>query len=116
MFENTLRVVEECDLTFLHIFPYSEREGTPAAKMPQVDPQIRKDRAKKLRELGEKQLTKFNQAQVGRTTTAIIEQNGNGRTEHFAEVSLDHHCPPGQLVRVAIDRFDSMLLKGRVLQ
>ena len=56
MFQNTLKCVEECDLTYLHVFPYSEREGTPAARIPdQVDPAVRKERAKRLRDLGQKQ-------------------------------------------------------------
>ncbi len=116
MFDNTLRVVEECDLTFLHVFPYSEREGTPAAKMPQVDPAIRKERAKLLREAGDKQIEKFNKAQVGKTTTAIIEQNGHGRTEHFAEVQLNENFDAGSLVKLHIKSFDSGLLKGHVLK
>jgi threonylcarbamoyladenosine tRNA methylthiotransferase MtaB len=115
MFENTLRIVQECDLTFLHVFPYSEREGTPAAKMPQVDPAKRKERAKLLREAGEGQIEKFNKAQIGRETTAIIEQNGHGRTEHFAEVELDQNIEPGQLVRIKINTYQNGLLKGEVL-
>jgi len=115
MFENTLRIVTECDLTFLHVFPYSEREGTPAAKMPQVDPPVRKERARLLREAGEKQIEKFNTAQVGKTTTAIIEQNGHGRTEHFAEVVLNEVKEAGELVSLKIETYDAGVLKGRVL-
>lgn len=59
MFENTLRLVEECNLTFLHVFPYSSRPQTPAAKMPQVDLALRKERAARLRALGEKQVKNF---------------------------------------------------------
>ena len=115
MFDNTLRIVKECDLTFLHVFPYSERDGTPAAKMPQVDPSIRKDRARLLREAGDTQLQKFNWAQVGKTTTAIIEQNGHGRTEHFAEVKLDQDFEPGSIHTITIESFDGNLLHGRVM-
>lgn len=115
MFKNTVDIVNQCDLTFLHVFPYSEREGTPAAKMPQVDPAKRKDRAKQLRDLGDKQMEKFVAAQIGRITTAVIEQNGHGRTEHFAEVALDKECNAGDIVSVKIEACDSGLLKGRVL-
>jgi len=115
MFQNTLNIVEECDLTFLHVFPYSERDGTPAAKMPSVDVPVRKQRAKMLREAGRAQVEKFNIMQVGRETTAIIEQNGHGRTEHFAEVVLDQKIDAGKLVRIKIDEIDSGVLKGRVL-
>jgi threonylcarbamoyladenosine tRNA methylthiotransferase MtaB len=115
MFENTHRIVEECDLTFLHVFPYSERDGTPAAKMPQVDHPIRKQRAKLLREAGERQVEKFNQAQVGKKTNVIIEQNGHGRTEHFAEVTLDKHMDAGTFHDVEITSYEDGLLKGRIL-
>lgn len=116
MFENTLDIVKQCDLTFLHVFPYSEREGTPAARMPQVDPHIRKERAARLRKLGEAQMKKFQAAQIGRATTAVIEQNGHGRTEHFAEVVPDIPCEPGDLVSIHIEAVHSGLLKGRVLR
>lgn len=116
MFANTMDIVRQCDLTFLHVFPYSEREGTPAARMPQVDPQLRKDRARQLRELGDVQMQKFIDRQIGRITTAVIEQNGHGRTEHFAEVALDIACEPGSLVTIKIDGIDSGLLKGTVLR
>jgi threonylcarbamoyladenosine tRNA methylthiotransferase MtaB len=115
MFENTHRIVEECDLTFLHVFPYSERDGTPAAKMPQVDHPIRKQRAKLLREAGERQVEKFNQAQVGKTTTVIIEQNGHGRTEHFAEVELDKLMNAGTFHEIEITSYEDGLLKGQVV-
>lgn len=115
MFENTHRIVEECDLTFLHVFPYSERDGTPAAKMPQVDHPIRKQRAKLLREAGEQQIEKFNQAQIGKKTSVIIEQNGHGRTEHFAEVELDKHMDAGTFHEIEITSYEDGLLKGRLV-
>ena len=115
MFENTLNIVDECDLTFLHVFPYSERDGTPAAKMPQVDSSVRKERAKRLREAGEKQMVRFNIDRLGETTTAIIEQNGHGRTEHFADVVLDRDLEPGSLVKIHIENYQKMQLSGRVL-
>ncbi len=115
MFENTHRIVDECDLTFLHVFPYSERDGTPAAKMPQVDHPIRKQRAKLLREAGERQVEKFNQAQVGKKTSVIIEQNGHGRTEHFAEVELDKRMDAGTFHTIKITSYEDGLLKGQVV-
>jgi threonylcarbamoyladenosine tRNA methylthiotransferase MtaB len=115
MFQNTLNIVEKCDLTFLHVFPYSEREGTPAAKMPQVDPAVRKERAKLLREAGKKQILEFNQAQIGKITSAIIEQNGHGRTDHFAEVKLDKKLEAGRLVQIKITDFIDGQLMGEVL-
>jgi threonylcarbamoyladenosine tRNA methylthiotransferase MtaB len=115
MFDNTLKIVEECDLTFLHVFPYSEREGTPAAKMPSVPLKIRKDRAAKLRGLGDVQLQKFMRAQIGKSAQAIIEKNGIGRTEHFAEVKLDKILESGTLANIVIDDIVDGALQGRVV-
>lgn len=100
MFENTLQIVEDCDLTFLHVFPYSPRPGTPAAKMPQVPGDIRKERAAKLRAVGDVQMDKFLQSHANATRSVIVEKGGVGRTEHFALVRLDRDVPQGTLVRV----------------
>ena len=115
MFANTMKIVTECDLSFLHVFPYSEREGTPAAKMPPVPLQTRKDRAAALRALGETQMQKFRQAQIGRTAEAIIEKNGIGRTEHFAEVQLDRALEAGALAHISIRGIENNILVGEVL-
>ncbi len=112
MFANTLKIVEECGLTFLHVFPYSEREGTPAARMPQVAPPIRKARAARLRALGAAQLEKFMKARVGEKCRVIVEQNGMGRTEHFAEVHLDFPAGQGELYDIVVQRFESGKLYG----
>lgn len=114
MFANTLRVVEECDLTFLHVFPYSEREGTPAARMPQVAPPLRKERAARLRQAGERQMAKFLQTHVGKDRVVIVEKGGIGRTEHFAQVRLDRALEPGTLARVHTTAIEGDSLLGRV--
>lgn len=88
MFDNTLRLVEDADLTFLHVFPYSARTGTPAAKMPQVKKELRKERAARLRDAGEKQTQKFLEAQIGRTVSVLAEKDGMGHSEHFAPVRI----------------------------
>lgn len=115
MFENTLNIVEECDLTFLHVFPYSEREGTPAAKMPQVAHTIRKERAARLREKGVMQMNKFLTKHVGAQRQIVVEQNGIGRTEHFAEVILDKQLEPGTLHRVRTLALEGDKLTGEVI-
>jgi threonylcarbamoyladenosine tRNA methylthiotransferase MtaB len=115
MFENSLRIVEECDLTFLHVFPYSARTGTPAAKMPQVPGPIRKERAARLRALGEVQVDKFLRSHVGGERRCIIEQGGIGRTEHFAPVRLTTDLAPGTLHSVRIDGMAGAELTGSVL-
>ncbi|WP_085902084.1 tRNA (N(6)-L-threonylcarbamoyladenosine(37)-C(2))-methylthiotransferase MtaB [Kiloniella majae] len=89
MFENTYRLVEELGLTYLHVFPYSERPGTPAAKMPQVPGNLRKERAARLRNAGQKAENLFMQGRVGSTSQVLIEKNGFGRTEHYAPVQIE---------------------------
>lgn len=106
MFQNTLKIVEECDLTYLHVFPYSEREGTPAARIPdQVDPAERKERAKRLRSLGEAQLEKLCEQQVGKKSQVIVEKDGIGRTENFSRVALNEELKIGSLVDVHITEY-----------
>ncbi len=116
MFENTLRIVEECDLTFLHVFPYSERDGTPAAKMPQVAPVLRKERAARLREQGEKQVQNFLKSHVKKERQVIVESDKIGRTEHFAQVLLDGAFTPGSLLRVKTLAVENDYLTGEVLR
>ncbi len=93
MFENSLKLVEECDLTWLHIFPYSEREGTPAARMPSVPKAVRKERAAALRALGEQQVAKLMKSSVGRTANVLIERASadgllTGHSEQFISVAI----------------------------
>ncbi|MEQ9608452.1 MAG: tRNA (N(6)-L-threonylcarbamoyladenosine(37)-C(2))-methylthiotransferase MtaB [Kiloniellaceae bacterium] len=91
MFENSLNLVEDCGLTYLHVFPYSARKGTPAAKMPQVPGPVRKQRAARLRAAGDAALGRFLDAQIGRSASVLIEKqeaDGRflGRSETFAPV------------------------------
>ncbi len=105
MFQNTLNIVEECDLTFLHVFPYSERPGTPAAKMPQVAHDVRKERAARLRAKGDEQFVRFMEFHVKQERQVIVEKDNYGHTEHFAPVRLDRTLEPGTLVRVTTTGF-----------
>lgn len=100
MFENTLNIIEECDLIHCHIFPYSEREGTPAAKMPQVDPGLRKERAARLRAKGDQQLSNFLKNQINRNHQVIVEKNNFGRSENFSPVRVDGEYEQGTLLSV----------------
>ncbi|PYE84440.1 tRNA (N(6)-L-threonylcarbamoyladenosine(37)-C(2))-methylthiotransferase MtaB [Pseudoroseicyclus aestuarii] len=88
MFDNALRMVEACDLTWLHVFPYSPRPGTPAAKMPQVQGGAIKERAARLRAAGQAAEARHRAAQVGRCHRILMENPHMGRTEQFAEVHL----------------------------
>lgn len=88
MFSRSLDLVEECGLTFLHVFPYSPRPGTPAARMPQVAGGTIKQRAKRLRAAGEAALRQRLQAEIGATRDVLIENDGQGRTEHYLPVAI----------------------------
>lgn len=89
MFENTLNLVRDCNLTYLHIFPYSARNGTPAARMPQVPMALRKERAAKLRQVGKEQTQAFFASRVGTKASILVEAHGKGHTEHFAPITLE---------------------------
>ena len=102
MFENSLRLVEECDLTWLHVFPYSARPGTPAARMPAVDGRAIKERAARLRAAGARQIAKHLAAQVGQTHQVLMESETMGRTEQFAEVVFDAPQTEGAVVAARI--------------
>ncbi len=115
MFENTCRAVTECNLTWLHVFPYSAREGTPAAKMPQLKRGIVKDRAARLREIGAAQAEKFMRAEHGKIRQIIMEHDGAGRTEHFAQVRPDHVLPAGELARVRIEKCTGENLRAKIV-
>jgi threonylcarbamoyladenosine tRNA methylthiotransferase MtaB len=101
-FENSLKLVEDCDLTWLHVFPYSARQGTPAARMPAVKGPLIKERAARLRAAGAQQVAVHLAAQVGRTHHILMESPRMGRTEQFTEVTFDTDQPVGQIVTATI--------------
>ncbi|MEO0503592.1 MAG: tRNA (N(6)-L-threonylcarbamoyladenosine(37)-C(2))-methylthiotransferase MtaB, partial [Pseudomonadota bacterium] len=101
-FANSVRLVEECDLTWLHVFPYSPRPGTPAARMPQLDGPTIKARAADLRAAGHRQVAKHLQQQIGRTHHILMENPHMGRTAQFTEVTFDQPHPEGQIVTATI--------------
>ncbi len=98
MFARTLELVEEAGLTFLHVFPYSPRPGTPAARMPQVPAAERRERAARLREAGARRLEAFLEALVGRTVRGLVEQGGRGHTDQFAPFRLSGAVLPAGTV------------------
>jgi threonylcarbamoyladenosine tRNA methylthiotransferase MtaB len=101
-FANALKLVEECDLTWLHVFPYSPRPGTPAARMPQVNGTTIKDRAARLRAAGAAQVKAHLRAQIGRTHQVLMESPTMGRTAQFAEVAFAQPQAEGQIVAARI--------------
>lgn len=114
MFSNTLSIIQEAGITWLHIFPYSEREGTPASRMPQVAKAIRKQRAKALREEGQKMIETHYQSQVGKTISAIVESNGLARAEDFSLIKLTDDQPSGSIVWCEITDATPQHLVGSV--
>lgn len=115
MFANSERIIEQCDITHLHVFPYSPRPQTPAARMPQLEKTVIKARAARLRELGAAQLQKFYQSQSGRPAQIIVEKDGIGRTEHFAQVRLDGYYESGQLLNVILGTAHKDYIEGKVV-
>ncbi|MDA1238683.1 MAG: tRNA (N(6)-L-threonylcarbamoyladenosine(37)-C(2))-methylthiotransferase MtaB, partial [Proteobacteria bacterium] len=108
---NSLKLIGECDLTWLHIFPYSPRAGTPAERMPQVNKTIIKKRASTLRTAGDAQVQKHLNAAIGEKHAILIETPRIGRTEQFSEVMFDIDQIEGQIINRKI-----IGLKGTRLQ
>lgn len=104
MAADTIAFVQEAGLTYLHVFPFSERPGTPAARMPPVPLEIRRVRAAALRAEGGRQAARFHAALVGRTAAVLAERGNTGHTEHFAPVRID--APPGALVTARLLRVE----------
>lgn len=102
MFNNSLRLIEECDLTWLHVFPYSAREGTPAARMPKVDGAVIKTRAAALRQAGQRQVQRHLDQQVGVTHRVLMENDRMGRTEQFTEVRVASPRAEGAIFEMEI--------------
>jgi threonylcarbamoyladenosine tRNA methylthiotransferase MtaB len=115
MFANSLSVVDDCNLTYLHVFPFSPRQGTPAARMPQVARPIVKERAAQLRAKGAASLSRFLDGQAGSEVELLIEQDGVGRTRQFAEMRLPTAIAAGALVRARVSGHDGQRLSGEVV-
>src|SRR5437868_4831970 len=109
MFARSMDLVEQCELTFLHVFPYSPRPGTPAARMPQVPGNDIRDRAKRLRVAGEAALRGRLASELGRTRQVLIESASQGRTEHFIPVAISNE-KPGAVRSVAVTGHDGARL------
>ena len=111
MFENSLKLVQDCGLTFLHVFPYSARQGTPAARMPAVNGNAVKSRAARLRAAGDAALRAHLDAQKGRSHRILTEGPRVGRTEQFTEVAFDRDMPEGALMEMTVTGHDGARLK-----
>ena len=109
-FAHSLDLIGECGLTHLHVFPFSPRPGTPAARMPQVAREVVKDRARRLRERGALALQSHLDAEIGATRRVLIESREMGRTAQFTKVKLARPASPGQIVDVKIAAHDGRQL------
>jgi threonylcarbamoyladenosine tRNA methylthiotransferase MtaB len=109
MFNNTITAIRELGLTYLHVFPFSPRPGTPAAKMPRVNGSVVKARAAQLRVIGKIGLERFLASRSGAIEQVLVEKNHQGLSQHFALVKLDFHAEPGAIVNARVtatgDRF-----------
>ncbi|MDH3666748.1 MAG: tRNA (N(6)-L-threonylcarbamoyladenosine(37)-C(2))-methylthiotransferase MtaB [Paracoccaceae bacterium] len=110
MFENSLKLIEDCGLTWLHVFPYSARKGTPAARMPQVPKVVRKERAARLRQAGAARVAAHLATQVGTEQQILMERPRLGRTEGFAEVAFAADQPVGGIAAARIGGHDGLRL------
>jgi threonylcarbamoyladenosine tRNA methylthiotransferase MtaB len=115
MFESSLSVVDDCDLTYLHVFPFSPRNGTPAARMPQVERRVVKNRAARLRAKGDIALSRFLDGQAGAEVELLVEHDGIGRTRQFAEMRLPSGVAAGAMVRARVNGHDGQRLTGEVV-
>jgi threonylcarbamoyladenosine tRNA methylthiotransferase MtaB len=114
MFANSLALVDDCGLNHLHVFPFSPRPGTPAARMPQLERREIKARAQALREKGAQALTDHLSGFAGRELEILMEQPQRGRAPQFAEVNLPEPGEPGALVRAHITGMSANKLEGTV--
>jgi threonylcarbamoyladenosine tRNA methylthiotransferase MtaB len=110
MFARSLDLVDDCGLTHLHVFPFSPRPGTPAARMPQTAREVVKERARRLREKGAAALSRHLDTQVGRTRRVLAESARLGRSEHFTLVGLNAAVESGMVVEVSIKGHDGRQL------
>jgi threonylcarbamoyladenosine tRNA methylthiotransferase MtaB len=112
MFGNSLRLIDEAGLTHLHVFPYSARPGTPAARMPQLPGDVVKDRARRLRAKGEAALAAFRAGRLGQDARVLVEDGEGGLCEHYLPVRLTRPAPAGSVVAARLTGLDDAGLIG----
>jgi threonylcarbamoyladenosine tRNA methylthiotransferase MtaB len=114
-FEATLSLIEACNISYVHAFPFSQREGTPAARMPQLPRVAVKERAARLRAAGERALRRHLDGWADRTSTALVEEPSRARLADFTQVRLDdalESAAPGQYIRVSLAGHDGTAMHG----
>jgi len=113
MFENSLKLVDDAGLTGLHVFPFSPRKGTPAARMPQLGAGVARERGARLRAKGEEARTRHFHALAGMTRSVLVEKSGFGHSECFAPIAFEGIAAPGAIVPVLVTGTDGAKLLGR---
>ena len=121
MFNDSLNLIRECNLTHLHVFPYSIRENTPAARMPQISKSIIKERAKTLRKEGEEEMKRYLRNQIGNLTFVLVEKvNANentsyGKTQHFTKIKIQKITKIGSIVKCRITDVNKDVLNAQII-
>ncbi|MDE5060962.1 MULTISPECIES: tRNA (N(6)-L-threonylcarbamoyladenosine(37)-C(2))-methylthiotransferase MtaB [Wolbachia] len=115
MFQDTVDLLKKTNIVYLHAFPYSERKNTPAARMPQVPENVRKERVKNLREMNREMMSSFYQSLIGTEQSVLVEQNNVGRTENFALVKLESKAQAKSIVKVNVKGMGNNYLIGNIL-
>ncbi|MCP5369167.1 MAG: tRNA (N(6)-L-threonylcarbamoyladenosine(37)-C(2))-methylthiotransferase MtaB [Rickettsiaceae bacterium] len=114
MFENTRKLISESGIQYLHVFPYSSRAGTPAARMPQIPLKIRKERAAILRAEGDKELTKFYQQNLNREIVLLVENNNIAHSENFIPVHLKENYGSGRLLQARLINYNDKYMEAEI--
>jgi threonylcarbamoyladenosine tRNA methylthiotransferase MtaB len=114
MFQGSLRLIEDCGLSRAHVFPFSPRPGTPAARMPQIPGDVARERAARLREASDAAWSRRLETKLGRTLKVLMERGGTGRSEDFTPVRVEG-VVPGVMADVLVEASDRRELKGRAL-
>ena len=115
MFLNSVRLIDECNITFLHVFPFSPRDGTPAARMPQLDREIIKKRAKILRNIGERKITEHYDKLKNKEINLIVESQNQGRSDTFAKVCPDDNFEAGKIIKMLVTGKRQEGLTGNII-
>ena len=119
MFKESVKLIDECNLTHLHVFPFSPRQSTPAASMPQISKEVIKNRAKILRDCGNKNLSKYLNQQIGRKATMLVEEvdptGSYGKSQHFTKIHIDKELPEGSIVNCKIYKMNGNILKAKLI-
>jgi len=119
MHQDSIDLIKECELTHLHVFPYSIRKLTPAAKMPQISKNTIKKRAQELRMEGKKQLSKYLKKQIGLNTTMLVENSKDnfsyGKSQHFTKIKINEKVEEGKIVNCKITNLKDNILSAKLI-